>query len=291
MQFFVGRGADVHLNRLPVDRICQIDFYRPHGMRTEGMGLRRDGKLVTWSLSEGDNFMEWPLKKKIIKIAGGTFHALLLFQDGTVDGLGNELGFSGFRNLKDVVDVAAGHDCSIACTKDGKVYATGQNRGNYVAFDSNDDIIEGVFQIPGLENIRHVGITSGQTYYAVDASGYLYFWDTQTHIKGVGFQKIPEKAKAILTDGFYLSQDLNIRWRPDYEQNKKTGAFLDWEANPALEGALHPYQSGNYGLAIKKDGRVTMYALEEQRKGRFVGHVIVSEQIIPDLKVDMSYYK
>jgi hypothetical protein len=44
-------------------------------------------------------------------------------------------------------------------------------------------------------------------------------------------------------------------------------------------------------LAIKKDGRVTMYALEEQRKGRFVGHVIVSEQLIPDLKVDMSYYK
>lgn len=289
-QWIVGREEEVQLMTLPIENVCHIDLYRPYGMTLTGIALQRNGKVITWNIPTGDNLVEFPFEKKVKKIAGGMFHALVLFNDGTVGGLGNEIGFAGFNALKDVVDIAAGNECSIACTKEGKVYVTGQNSGSYIAYDNELAIIENAFQIPGLKDIVRVGTTDQQDYYAVDKMGQLYYWNTQTHIKKVSYQKTPEKAKAVLKDGFYLTQDLKIRWRPDYENNKNSGAFLDWETDPKLEGALNVYHFRNYAVALKNDGSVIMYDLQEQRKGRFVGHKIVSEQIIPNLKVDLSYY-
>lgn len=290
-QWIVGRGEEVQIQSIPIKDVCSIGMYRPHGMTLTGLALQKNGKVQVWNINTMDMIQEMPLEKKVKKIEGGLFHAVVLFSDGTVGGLGNEIGFSGFKSLKDVVDVAAGNDYSIACTKDGKVYVTGQNSGNYIAYDSESSTIEDAFKIPGLENIVKVGTNEQQHHYAVDNTGHLYYWDTQTHIKKASFLKAPEKARAILKNGFYLNEELKAKWRPEYQNNKEAGVYLDYESDPKLKGALDVYQFRNYALALKGDGSVFMYDLQEYRSGKFIGQRIVGEQPIPDLRVDLSYYQ
>jgi alpha-tubulin suppressor-like RCC1 family protein len=114
--------------------------------------LRKNGKVAAWgggiTEAEHDLVTPPPGLSDVVSIALGSSHSLALLRNGTIVGWGgNSSGeATGSPNLVDpyisngvvtlngevltnVIAIAAGHEHSLAVTRDGKVHAWGSNRG------------------------------------------------------------------------------------------------------------------------------------------------------------------
>lgn len=284
LQWTLMNNQPTNMIKVNIKNVCSIDSYEPQGFLSSGLALQKNGKVVEWDISHPELMEEIKTEKSVQKISGGDVHAILLFNDGTVGGLGNESWYAGFKTLKDVIDIAAGIEYSIACTKEGNVYVTGKNSGIYLAPDNEVSQFEDAYQIKGLQNIVRVGTTDNQNHYAIDNAGFLYYWDVFTHIAKVDFKKLPEKAKKINSAGYYLSEDLLWKLRPDFKNNKKAGIYLDFESDAKLSNVVDFKLLIGYCLAIKNDGSIVLYDVRNYP-------AIVNEEVIPELKVDLRHYQ
>ena len=116
-------------------------FVQLEDNRILAMGINANGQL---GLNDTSNRtfpmpVRMPVSAEVVKIACGRFHSLFLFSNGEVYGCGaNKVGQLGvgegkvasadFKSLvkvpiRDVVDIDAGYEFSIACDKNGRYYS------------------------------------------------------------------------------------------------------------------------------------------------------------------------
>jgi len=286
-------NAMKNIQKINIDNVCNIDKvasladFLPFPF--SGLALQSNGKVKAWNILNPEEMKEVKTEKPIKKISCGTAHVLLLNEDGSISGLGDEASYIGLNSLKNVVDIAAGLNYSIACTQDGKVYVTGMNIGNYIAHESTNDQIKDAYLINGLENIVKVGTTNTQNHYAIDKSGNMYIWDVHSHASNIALEKAPEKAQFVFFDAFYLNDNLQIKARPAFKNNNFVA--LDFETSEKFQNAVF-VESFNrkYYLVVKRDGSVSVYDSESFYSGRYVKARIVSEETVPGLIVDLGYY-
>ena len=286
----------IHNKGNQVSGIDQMEFGNIHSVgiwNNFGWALRNDGVPTYWALQNPKDYETEPDKKPVKKIAGSSTHLIHLYIDGT---MGFRLGrygvtraYEGLLSLENVVDVAAGSNCSLACTEDGKVYVTGENDGNYIAW-VKDDWIDSAHHISGLENIVKVGVAPGERrYYAVDNQYNLYFW-------GYGnFNKKPilfeRKSRELIDDNLLLEEDGTVTQFAVLPPRSTNGTRINFIENPHFADDIyyHSYKAGY--MAVDTNGTVTYF----NRKVTWTGDLGKPEPVVPvkieGFSLDLSYFK
>jgi alpha-tubulin suppressor-like RCC1 family protein len=135
----------------------------------------------------------------VVAVQAGFKHSMALLEDGSVLTWGSnadgQLGYTTEETgsaqpapvpgVTDVVQLAAGANCSYALTADGRVYAWGENNKGQLGLGASDgEAHTAPALIPGLEGV--VAIAAGnRTGYALLADGTLRAWG-QNHAGQVG---------------------------------------------------------------------------------------------------------
>ncbi len=129
----------------------------------------------------------------VVQVAGGSVHALILTEDGSVYSVGNntdgQLGLADVslatephlvEGLENIVDVAAGHDFSLAVAEGGTVYAWGNNSkgqfGNGEAEGSRVPV-----EVTTLEGVQDVAAGTSHAV-AVLEDGSVYAWGNNEYL-------------------------------------------------------------------------------------------------------------
>lgn len=289
---FLQNDPNVKIINMKLKNTCMIDSYNAYGMSSRGVALLKNGNIMEWDVSKPENLTETKPEKPVRKISGGFAHLLILNEDGTVTGIGDQSSYLGFQSLENVIDIAAGSEYSIACTKEGKVYVTGMNSGHNLALGYDASRIEGAYQIEGLENIVKVGTTDNDNHFGIDNQGNLTYWDLSTYLAKVDFRTLPEKAIKIGSGAaFYLSSELKWKWRPDRENNKRAAKYLDLESDEKLKDIVDYKLIETYCVALRRDGTVGVYTVRNYPAGKDRGDEPAKVDVIPDLKVSLDYYQ
>ena len=157
-------------------------------------GVKDDGTLWTWGtdgLLRDTKTGQDPTPRQVegvkdaVAVSGGSGHMLLLRKDGTVWGWGrnrygqinpnnDEVFFDELHKVKkieDVIDIAAGQRDSVFLTRQGEVYALGQNEYGWVNGIAKPLMIP--TQVANLENIIRIEFKNG-VLLALNNKGELY---------------------------------------------------------------------------------------------------------------------
>lgn len=293
-QWAIGKpDAIASIQKIKIDDVMGIDKMASLAgvlpFPFSGLALQRNGKIKVWDINNPQAIEEVKTEEPVRKMSCGYAHVLLLNENGTITGLGDEASYFGLKSLKNVVDIAAGLNYSIACTQEGKVYVTGMNIGNYIAPGSTKNEIINAYEISGLSHIVKVGTTNTQNHYAVDNLGNMYVWDVHTHVKNQPIQRISDKALFVFYDAFYLNANLKIKARPEFKNNSFVA--LDFETDEKFQNAVF-VESFNkkYYLIVNRDGYIFVYEGENYYAGRNLRSKIVKEEQIPGLRIDVCYF-
>lgn len=219
-----GYGDDPVTSMLPVNyEIPVVDLVSVVTRQTFMIALRADGSVLTWG-SNSDGQLGYPAENDCgsggtspcrreptpvlgiagaVAVAAGFRHSLVLLEDGTVLSFGeNDEGQLGrdtmgassmtptaIAGLSDVIQVAAGSDCSLALTADGEVYAWGHNDYGQLGLGfAGDPPHSGPTLVPGVEEVAELAVAN-TTVFARRHDGTALTWGrNHTGQAGVGDQ-------------------------------------------------------------------------------------------------------
>ena len=262
------------------------------------VALKKDGSVIVvgenssgqLGLNTQDDMLSFTnmlnVNNDIIKVACGTNHTLVLKNDGTVWGTGNnssgQLGTGTGTNVKvltktnltDVVDIIAGGNQSFAIDKAGDVWCTGLNgngqlgMGNYTSYNS-------FVKVTSLSNVKQIACGANHTMVlkndgTVWATGYNYYGQLGLGTSGSGanthsFTQVSINSVShiacgthhsvlVKTDGTLWACGYNTQGQLGLNSTSIKTTFTQVTTN--VSNAQYVFCGGNYTYYIRKDGSV-----------------------------------
>ncbi len=203
-------GDDPQTMMLPLRYTVQQALVSVVTRQTFALGLDSQGQVYTWGSNSknqlgyatasdcgsrgtsscGRSPQPVPGVSSIVGIAAGYEHVLVLDQDGTVQAWGNnqhgQLGrmtaesstsaVATISGLQNVIQLAAGTKSSFALTRDGKVYAWGENDQAQLGQGAADRTPHPEpMEVPGVQNAVSIA-AANDTVYALLRDGTVLSW-------------------------------------------------------------------------------------------------------------------
>lgn len=278
------------------------------------LALKDDGTVWAWGINANGNLgngsasyeIDVPVQvtglTNIIKIAGGTDHAMAIKDDGTVWAWGSDVYGELGNNTTDyfyfdepvealgitnAVDIAGGQHHTLILTDDGKVWCMGNNMYGQLGDGTNENRLVPTL-VTGLDNVVAID-GGGSSSMALCSDGTLWTWGYN------GFGELgngttvnswsPVEVTGICAMATSLPSEVSHENMKTIYPNPTTGIInINCDANSSA--ALEVYNiSGRKVISVSLADYNTTIDLAKLQKGTYIVKTILADHIISELVV------